>query len=556
MPSWSTRRADPFTGSCRAQRPLRSEPRSRPSRSPSSARRPTSRTSSAASFWARRRTNRRPAIAGSKTPRWHDNPFLRRAVQTYLAAGESLQRLLEIAELDQRDELRMRFLADNLHDAAAPSNLPWLNPAALKEVVNTGGANIVRGLRNLVGDMAVAPRVPSMVAKEEFSVGEDLAVTPGAVVLRTRGVRADPVHADHRARSARLRCCSSPRRSTSSTSSTWPPAAAWSNTSSARGSRCSSCPGAIPTWQRRTGGSTRTWRPCSGARRHQGDLPGRPGAALRRLLGRHHLGAGGGIPRRHRSPGGARRPHPRGHRPRPVRRRAGGSHDGPRPRGGGGRAVDPDGVPRRPLAGRGVRVAAAERSHLELLGQQLPAREEAAGVRHPLLERRHDPHAGRPPPRLPRDRLENKLVTAGAATALGVPVDLSQVTVDAYVVGGVADHITPWQNCYRTTQLLGGTTRFVLSTSGHIAALVNPTDECEVELPDRQGQPCRSSGLGELRRHAAGQLVGRLRGAGSATAPRRSSRRPSSRAVGGSRRSRPPPAPTSSTSDRLLRTEF
>ena len=118
-------------------------------------------------------------------PGWHDNPFLHRAVQTYLAAGESLHRLLEVAELDQRNELRMRFLADNLYDAAAPSNLPWLNPAALKEVVNTGGANIVRGLRNLVGDMAVAPRVPSMVAKEEFSVGEDLAVTPGAVVLRT-----------------------------------------------------------------------------------------------------------------------------------------------------------------------------------------------------------------------------------------------------------------------------------------------------------------------------------------------------------------------------------
>jgi polyhydroxyalkanoate synthase len=41
-------------------------------------------------------------------------------------------------------------------------------------------------------------------------------------------------------------------------------------------------------------------------------------------------------------------------------------------------------------------------------------------------------------------------------------------------VAGIADHITPWQNCYRTTQLLGGTKRFVLSTSGHIAAIVNP----------------------------------------------------------------------------------
>jgi polyhydroxyalkanoate synthase len=41
-------------------------------------------------------------------------------------------------------------------------------------------------------------------------------------------------------------------------------------------------------------------------------------------------------------------------------------------------------------------------------------------------------------------------------------------------VAGIADHITPWQSCYQTTQLLGGSARFILSTSGHIAALVNP----------------------------------------------------------------------------------
>jgi poly(3-hydroxyalkanoate) synthetase len=44
------------------------------------------------------------------------------------------------------------------------------------------------------------------------------------------------------------------------------------------------------------------------------------------------------------------------------------------------------------------------------------------------------------------------------------------------VVAGSADHICPWQNCYRSSQLLGGKVRFVLSTNGHIAALVNPPD--------------------------------------------------------------------------------
>ena len=55
-----------------------------------------------------------------------------------------------------------------------------------------------------------------------------------------------------------------------------------------------------------------------------------------------------------------------------------------------------------------------------------------------------------------------------------MPIDLGKITVDSYVVAGITDHITPWESCYRSAQLFGGTTRFVLSTSGHIAALVNP----------------------------------------------------------------------------------
>jgi polyhydroxyalkanoate synthase len=70
----------------------------------------------------------------------------------------------------------------------------------------------------------------------------------------------------------------------------------------------------------------------------------------------------------------------------------------------------------------------------------------------------------------------NGLTTPGATTMLGSPVDLSAVTVDAYVTAGIADHICPWQSCYRTTQMLGGDSRFILSTNGHIASLVNPPD--------------------------------------------------------------------------------
>jgi polyhydroxyalkanoate synthase subunit PhaC len=71
--------------------------------------------------------------------------------------------------------------------------------------------------------------------------------------------------------------------------------------------------------------------------------------------------------------------------------------------------------------------------------------------------------------------LRNALVTPGGVSMLGSPVDLSTVTADAYVVGGIADHISPWQATYRSARLLGSKdNRYVLSTNGHIAALVNP----------------------------------------------------------------------------------
>ena len=68
----------------------------------------------------------------------------------------------------------------------------------------------------------------------------------------------------------------------------------------------------------------------------------------------------------------------------------------------------------------------------------------------------------------------NALVRPGGVTMLGSPVDLALIDRDSYMVAGITDHICPWQSCYRSTQLLAGRNRFVLSTSGHIAAMVNP----------------------------------------------------------------------------------
>lgn len=43
--------------------------------------------------------------------------------------------------------------------------------------------------------------------------------------------------------------------------------------------------------------------------------------------------------------------------------------------------------------------------------------------------------------------LTNSVAAPGGLTLLGTPIDLGTVTADAYIVAGIADHITPWENC-------------------------------------------------------------------------------------------------------------
>jgi len=68
----------------------------------------------------------------------------------------------------------------------------------------------------------------------------------------------------------------------------------------------------------------------------------------------------------------------------------------------------------------------------------------------------------------------NNEFARGEFTVEGRKLDPGKVDVDTYVLAAVDDHIVPWTSCYKTAQLLGGQNRFVLSTSGHIAGIVNP----------------------------------------------------------------------------------
>jgi polyhydroxyalkanoate synthase subunit PhaC len=62
----------------------------------------------------------------------------------------------------------------------------------------------------------------------------------------------------------------------------------------------------------------------------------------------------------------------------------------------------------------------------------------------------------------------------GVMELAGQVLSLANVKSDTYIVGAVNDHIVPWPGSYKSTRLLGGTVRFVLSSGGHIAGIVNP----------------------------------------------------------------------------------
>jgi polyhydroxyalkanoate synthase len=69
--------------------------------------------------------------------------------------------------------------------------------------------------------------------------------------------------------------------------------------------------------------------------------------------------------------------------------------------------------------------------------------------------------------------LENRLAN-GSLEIDGRVVSFAKSPAELYVLSARDDHITPWRGCYSTTRLAGGPVRFVLTSSGHIAGIVNP----------------------------------------------------------------------------------
>jgi len=70
--------------------------------------------------------------------------------------------------------------------------------------------------------------------------------------------------------------------------------------------------------------------------------------------------------------------------------------------------------------------------------------------------------------------LHNRLREPGGITLDGVPIDLSKVEIPTYFVSALEDHIAPWKATYEGPKLFKGPSTFTLSGSGHIAGMINP----------------------------------------------------------------------------------
>ena len=117
-----------------------------------------------------------------EAPEWRNSPAFRMMKDLYLLASDALLDPSVLAGMDEAERHRVGFHLRQFVNAASPSVMLFSNPVALKRAVQTGGASLADGMRNLQRDLR-AGRL-SMVDATAFAPGRNLAMTPGRVVFR------------------------------------------------------------------------------------------------------------------------------------------------------------------------------------------------------------------------------------------------------------------------------------------------------------------------------------------------------------------------------------
>jgi class II poly(R)-hydroxyalkanoic acid synthase len=404
---------------------------------------------------------------------WSESPVLRRLVQAYLATGRTANDLVEDAELDYDDHELTEFTVRMINESLAPVNNPIVNPAVWQELRKTKGRSAARGAKALASDMKSSPRTPSMIYADDFEVGVDLGISPGSIVERTEmyeliqykptteKVYKQPLLFIPPVVNKFYVVDLAPGRSmveyfVSQGHQVF--LASWRN----------------PTAENKDWGfdaygqgildALATTRSISKSEKVNAYSICSGGTVMAMVMA--HLAAEGKLGQ---------------------------------------------------IASLALAVTVLDSEHSGLMGSALNEATAQAAIARVKMDGYLDGGnmaevfawlrptdliwnywinnylLGRRPAKfdvlywnadttrmaagLHKDflmmGLHNTLVS-GTATMLGSPVDLGAIDTDAFLIGGVRDHICPWEAVYETTQLFGGDTQMSLSTSGHIAAMINP----------------------------------------------------------------------------------
>ncbi|MEA2900545.1 MAG: poly[(R)-3-hydroxyalkanoate] polymerase subunit PhaC [Actinomycetota bacterium] len=117
-------------------------------------------------------------------PSWVENPWFFGQRQAYLAWSKFMHNLGGAADLDERTSQKAAFAVGMIVDALAPTNFAASNPAAIRKAFETDGESLRRGLDNFLDDLAANGGKPRQVDASSFELGVNLAATPGQVVFR------------------------------------------------------------------------------------------------------------------------------------------------------------------------------------------------------------------------------------------------------------------------------------------------------------------------------------------------------------------------------------
>jgi len=118
-----------------------------------------------------------------KAPQWRE-PVFDLIRQSYQLIGDHMLRGVEAVDgLDPKQKEQLRFATKGFVDAMSPTNFALTNPQVIEKTIETRGENLLKGLQNMMADLARGQ--VTHTPDGAFELGRNLAMTPGKVVKRT-----------------------------------------------------------------------------------------------------------------------------------------------------------------------------------------------------------------------------------------------------------------------------------------------------------------------------------------------------------------------------------